>query len=228
MRLGLFAKRIIEPELMDHVPPEQARPTLSDLVRINRRFGGHSVIRKTLAQVAGDNAAFTLLDVGAASGDTAGLIRDLYPRASVTNLDQNFINLEAAPPPKVIADAFALPFSSETFDYVLSSLFLHHFSDEQVVALLRSFYRIARRAVLICDLERHAVPYYFLPLTRGLFGWKGMTVSDGRISIRAGFRLRELLELSRRAGIHNAEGEAHRPAFRLALVARKTPAFEQT
>lgn len=174
-----------------------------------------------MEQVAESNDEFTVLDVGAASGDTARFITELYPGASVTSVDHNFVNLEAAPQPKVIANAFELPFPPASFDYVMSSLFLHHFGDEQVVALLRAFYGIARRALLVCDLERNIVPYWFLPATKRLFGWNKITVHDGRISVRAAFRIRELLALSKQAGIEKAEAAVYRPAFRIALVAQK-------
>jgi SAM-dependent methyltransferase len=217
----LFSKRIIEPELLDHLPRDEARPNLADLVRINRKFGGHSTIRKRLLQLARRDDAFTLLDIGAASGDTARVIRELYPKASITSLDNNSVNLEAAPQPKVIGDAFRLPFAPGTFDYVICSLFLHHFSDDQAVSLLRSFYGMAVRALLVCDLERHILPYWFLPATKTIFGWNDVTVHDGRISVRAGFRVGELIELARKAGIGNAEAMAHRPGFRISLIARK-------
>lgn len=223
----MFSKRIIKPELLDHLPPQFARRNLADLVRINETFGGHSVIRRALARVADPNDEFTLLDLGAASGDTARLVHELYPRASVTSLDKNFVNLEAAPAPKLLADAFHLPFRAETFDYVICSLFLHHFENREVVALLGSFYRIARRALLVCDLERHVLPYSFLAATRWLFGWDRVTVHDGMISVRAGFRPRELEQLSKTAGIEKAEAVAYRPAFRIALVARKAAAVQR-
>jgi SAM-dependent methyltransferase len=217
----VFSKRLIQPELLDHVDPEIARPNLADLVRINRYFGGHTVIRKTLAQVVQNQERFTLLDVGAASGDTALLIQHLYPRGSVTSLDYNGANLEAAPQPKVVANAFSVPFLPESFDYVLSSLFLHHFTDKDVVNLLRSFYSLAKRALLVCDLERHILPFCFLPITKPLFGWNYITVHDGKISVRASFRADELLRLSRMAGLESATVELHRPAFRISMVALK-------
>ena len=217
----MFSKRLIKPELLDHLPPEEARLNLADLVRINRHFGGHSVLRKTVAGIAGANERFTLLDIGAASGDTARLIQEIFPKASITSLDYNAVNLGTAPHPKLLADAFRLPFLPASFDFVVSSLFLHHFEDPQVIELLRNFYQIARRGLLVCDLERHMAPYLFLPATKLLFGWQRITVHDGVISVRASFRARELAKLSREAGIAAAEIRVHRPAFRLSLVAMK-------
>jgi len=216
----LFSQRDIQPELLDHAEPEVARANLADLVRLNTRFGGHSTILKLLRKV-GASGSFTLLDVGAASGDTARVIRRAYPGARITSLDYNAVNLGAAPHPKVLADAFALPFAEGAFDYVLSSLFLHHFTDARVADLLRGFDRVARRAVLIADLERHILPYLFLKLSRPFFGWGLITVHDGLVSVRAAFRAGELLAIAKRAGLNNVRVETNRPAFRLTLVAKK-------
>jgi 2-polyprenyl-3-methyl-5-hydroxy-6-metoxy-1,4-benzoquinol methylase len=217
----VFAKRRIQPELLDHAPPDVARRNLADLVRINSYFGGHSTIRKMLTSAIGREEEFTLLDVAAASGDTGRLITGLYPGAKVTNLDYNGVNLSSASYPKVIADAFQLPFPQGSFDYVLSSLFLHHFEDEQVEALLRELYRVARRAILITDLERHFLPYIFLPISRPFFTWGDITVHDGVRSVRAAFKAGELANLARRAGVANPSVLTHRPAFRLTLHAAK-------
>jgi ubiquinone/menaquinone biosynthesis C-methylase UbiE len=219
-----FAKRLIKPELLDHLPPEEARPNLADLVRINENFGGHSVLRRALATVARSGESFTLLDIGAASGDSARLILRNFPAASVTSLDYNAANLGAAPHPKLLADAFRLPFPPASFDFVLTSLFLHHFEDVQVVELLQAFYQIARRALLVCDLERRVLPYLFLPATKIFFHWQRITVHDGMISVRASFRARELSKLAHEAGIERADVRVYRPAFRLSLVASKNGA----
>jgi Methyltransferase domain len=219
--MAWFAKRVIQPELLDHASPEDARRNLAEIVRLNESFGGHGVIRKLLAKAIGPGERFFLLDVGAASGDSARLIARHYPLATVISLDHNWMNLSAAPHPKMIGDAFDLPFPAQSVDYVFSSLFLHHFSDADVVRLLRNFYDKARRGVLICDLERHFVSYCFLPLTKPLFGWQRLTLHDGPVSVRAAFRAKELQELAKSAGILNAEVTVHRPAFRLSLFAKK-------
>src|SRR4051812_17502176 len=102
----LFRSRGIEPELLDHADADEGRENLADLVRINTNFGGHSTIRKLVGTVAKPSETFTLLDVGAASGDTARVISRAFPNASVTCADYNAVNLAAAPEPKLLADAF--------------------------------------------------------------------------------------------------------------------------
>ena len=211
--------RIIKPEILDTVSPDEARPSLADLVRINHHFGGHSLLRSMLSELVQPEERFTLLDVGAASGDMAASVLRSYPRASVTSADYLESHLAAAAPPRVAADAFRLPFRDAGFDFVFSSLFLHHFPDDQVVALLTGFRKVARRAVLMIDLERHPVPYYFLPATRWLFGWHPITLNDAPISVEAGFRKAELENLARAAGFAQPRVRVHRPAFRLSLLA---------
>ena len=215
-------KRHIEPEFLDHAPVEEARSNLAQIVRLNQRFGGHGVLRKTLARVVNGNPAFTFLDVGCASGDTAKLIAQLYPAASVTSLDLNPVNLADAPHPKLLADAFHLPFRPASFDYVFCSLFLHHFEGPLVSDLMASFYRVARHALVVSDLERHVLPYLFFPATKPFFGWTPITMHDGMTSIRSAFRPGELQQCAKNAGIPNAEITVHRPAFRISVVARKT------
>jgi SAM-dependent methyltransferase len=215
-----MGERRIVHELMDNADPDEARQCLKDLVRINTSFGGHAIIRKLLSRAGCNGEPFSILDVGAASGDSARIIRKAVPRAQVVNLDRNEVNLGSADDPKVLADAFRLPFAPHSFDFVFSSLFVHHFSSAQVEDLLRNFGVVARRAVLIADLERHIVPYWFLPVSRPIFGWHWMTVHDGRISVRAAFTGEELGAVAERAGLKQVQVTAYRPAFRIALVGR--------
>jgi hypothetical protein len=84
--------------------------------------------------------------------------------------------------------------------------------------LLSAFRRTARRQVIVTDLERHPLAYYFLPATKWIFGWDPITLHDGPISVEAAFRREELLTLAEKAGLMNVQVHRFRPAFRLALV----------
>ncbi len=141
-------ERLIAPEMLDHAPPDVARASLRDLARINRYLGGYLVVRKMFARLAQPGDSFSVLDVGAASGDMGAAIRRSFPGARVTSLDYKTDHLAQAADPKLVADAFHLPFRPASFDFVFSSLFLHHFTNEQVVELFSSFrcHRPARGA----------------------------------------------------------------------------------
>ena len=211
--------RLVRPQLLNTAPRPDAEKSLADIARLNRWFGAHRIIRQLLRQVVLPNTPFTLLDVGAASGDSARAILQTYPLATVTSLDHNPQNLQTAPPPKLAADAFALPFPNASFDFVFSSLFLHHFSEPQVVTLLTEFARVARRAILISDVERHPLARWFLPASRWLFRWHWLTVHDGAVSVQSAFTPSELLALAQQANLQNISISTHRPAFRLSLIA---------
>jgi 2-polyprenyl-3-methyl-5-hydroxy-6-metoxy-1,4-benzoquinol methylase len=211
--------RVIRPEWLDDTPVEDAAPSLRDLVFINRLLGGHKVIRDRLSELYAWDDSFTMLDVGAASGDTGRVVRERHPRAIVTSVDYRQDHLHNAAPPKLVADAFRLPFAAGSFDIVFCSLFLHHFTDDQIVALLRGFAAVSRRLVFVSDLERHPLAYYFLPATRWLLRWNRITLHDGPISVEAAFRPEELRTLAVRAGLTNIDLRTHRPAFRLSMLA---------
>lgn len=211
--------RVLRPEILDTLPYERARASLGDLVRINRHWGGHSTLKHLLAEAVRPDETFTLLDVGAASGDMGAVARRCYPRARVTSLDRVASHLTICDTPRVAADAFCLPFAPASFDIVFCSLFLHHFTDRDIVRLLVSFGTIARRAVLVIDLERNPIAYYFVPWTRRLFGWDPVTVNDAPISVEAAFRPHELEDLARAAGLVNPHARLYPLAFRIGMVA---------
>ena len=212
-------QRIIVPEKLDHAGPEEALDNLQDLVRVNKYFGGYATLRRIVGEFVCPDDRFSVLDIGAASGDMGAALCRSYPRCTVTSLDRKPDHLRYAAPPKLVGDAFRLPFAEGSFDFVFSSFFLHHFSDDEIVRLLASFGSVARRAVLAIDLERGPLAYYFMPATRWLFGWHDISMHDGPVSVQAAFKRDELASLARKAGFNKARVSTHRPWARLSLVA---------
>jgi hypothetical protein len=219
MRIACTGPRILRQELLEHAPPDLVLENLADLVRINRWFGGHRVVRSLLKGFVRENEAFSLLDVGAASGDMGSAIRSTYPRSRVISLDRKALHLARAAAPRLAADAFHLPVAPRSIDIVFCSLFLHHFDRSECVHLLRGFASAARRALIVIDLERHPFAYYFMPATKWLFRWGDLAVHDGKISVEAAWKIHELATLARDAGLARASIRRHLPWFRLSLTA---------
>ena len=219
LSVSFLRNRVIMPELLDRASPTDATRTLADLMRLNTQFGGHKILRNLLARLVRLQEDFTMLDVGAASGDTSHIVRELYPSARVINLDRHEFNLRGAPHPKMLADAFLLPFSDHSLDVVHCSLVLHHFVDDDVIRIFSELRRVARRAVLVSDLERHIVGYWFLSLSKFIYKWHWMTIYDGKLSVRAAFTVKEMQDLAHRAGFREAIVERHKRNYRISLIA---------
>jgi SAM-dependent methyltransferase len=102
---------------------------------------------------------------------------------------------------RVAGDARRLPFRDGSFDVVTASLFLHHFDEPELADVLRELRRLARRAIVVSDLERALVPFVF---ARTVFPWvfeTPVSVHDGLLSIRRGFREPELRAAFAAAGL---------------------------
>jgi 2-polyprenyl-3-methyl-5-hydroxy-6-metoxy-1,4-benzoquinol methylase len=216
--------RALQPELLECAGPATADRNLRDLARINRWFGGHDALLRIMRDLVEPRDQFSLLDVGAGSGDMGRCIIRHFPNAKVVSLDHREAHLRDAASPRVVADALRLPFPKQAFDFILCSSVLHHFPDCEVVEMIASLRPFARRALLLLDLERHPLAYRFLPMTRRIFGWSPLTLHDGPVSVAAAFRLEELASLACAAGSNAVVGRKHRPWFRVSVVVPAGPA----
>jgi 2-polyprenyl-3-methyl-5-hydroxy-6-metoxy-1,4-benzoquinol methylase len=203
---------------LENAGPLPADRNLRDIARINRWFGGHDTLLRVMRDLVHPQERFSILDVGAGSGDMGRCVAGSFRNAKVISLDHRQFHLCSAPPPRVVADAFHLPFPQRSFDFVLCSSMLHHFPDCEVINLIAMLRQFARRALLLLDLERHPLAYYFLPVTRRIFRWGPLTVHDGPISVAAAFRLEELVSLAHRAGANVLVGRRHWPWFRVSVI----------
>ena len=184
----------------------EVRKSLHDIRRYNRCFGGTAYIHATLWNMVERHRLreVTVLDLG--TGD-AQIPRDLLREAArhgvhlrVIGLDINARHLQIARSEPgswpdlhlVRADAFRLPFADKSVDFVISSLFLHHFRPPQLRALLRESGRVARVGGVMNDMVRAYVPLWFFRLTRPIFTRSYLTRFDGQASIYRSYTLEEL------------------------------------
>jgi hypothetical protein len=110
------------------------------------------------------------------------------------------------------------PFRLASFDFVLASQLLHHFSEEKIIAQLRIWSRLARRAIIISDLVRHPIAYCGIKLFTRLWTRNVMTLTDAPLSVQRAFTMAEWHALFRRAEIGPFQVFSVFPYRMLALV----------
>jgi len=229
-----FKQRSYQLEDIDtgNYTPEEYEDCISELQLVNRWMGDAHALKQTLFRDVEDGRLkdFSVLDVGAGSGEllrvTADWARSTNRRFRGVGLELNERSAEAILEESkdfpeissVRSNALQLPFAADEFDYVICSLFTHHFVDEQVVHILREMSRVARRRIFVIDLHRDPVPYFFYTTLGKLVLKNRLLRHDGALSILRSFKADELVRLGKAAGLRDLWVEHHFPA-RLVLSA---------
>ena len=232
--LEKFKRRSYKLEYLDtgDYTPEEYESCIGELQIVNRWMGDAHSLRTTLFPEidAQGLSGFSILDVGAGSGEllrvTAAWARQTGRRLNAVGLELNERSAESIIEESerfdeigsVRGNALELPFADNRFDYVICSLFTHHFVDEQVVKILREMSRVARRRIFVIDLNRHPIAYLLYTTLGKLVLHNRLLRHDGALSILRSFKADELRALGQRAGLRDLSVERRFP-YRLVLSA---------
>ena len=236
-------QRTLTPELMDDpaVPRRELGRALRYIRGVNRALGGVSALMRHLKAWSArwpKDRPVTLLDVATGSADLPLAACAWARRAGfdlrVTAIDKHAETLEFAR--ERVGDDGAVTllrvdalemnerFEAGAFDYVHAGLFLHHLPEEQIVRVLRSMDRAARRGVVWNDLVRSEAGYRVIKLLT--IGQPRVVKHDARVSVLAGFTREEAESLARWAGISYAAYSWSVLAHRFTIAGEKTGAWD--
>jgi 2-polyprenyl-3-methyl-5-hydroxy-6-metoxy-1,4-benzoquinol methylase len=199
---------------------------LRDLSRVNVVTMTHRPMLSWLAKHA--RAGFSLLDIACGHGDALRAVRARYPEARLTGIDLNPWATRAARQATEPAagiefindDAFAYK-PAQKFDFIITSQFTHHLTNEQIVGFLRWLPENAAKGWFVSDLQRHVIPYYGFPLLARIARWHRLVREDGQISIARAFIPAEWEALLTAAGITDKQAfVARHIPFRLCVATR--------
>lgn len=207
----MFRERARSSEFLDRpdADPRLVEQSYQFMKTVNRIGGGTRVVRRFLEHElskSGSGAAATVLDIGAGDCDIPLAVTRWASKrgheiqftcldhdAKAVELSQRRIaHCHCHTVQAVQADIFTYQ-PADKFDYAMGSMTFHHFADEEIDRLIEHLRGFVRKAVLINDLHRclanYLACYVLAPRVAPEIR------HDGLLSIRRGFKPRELAHL---------------------------------
>lgn len=197
-------RRIVQPEILDSLSPSDPRAIHSrrDLRLINLWMGNARHLRKAFSTL--DPPPRSILELGTGDGTLMAKLSHAFPawKPEVILLDRTpVVSNETLRDlitrgwnPRVLAmdlrDWLRRP---DKVDLIVANLFLHHLSEDEIRTLFAAM-ATTTRAFICCEPRRWA-PSLITSRLLWLLGCNRVTRYDARVSIRAGFRGRELSPL---------------------------------
>ena len=154
-----------------------------------------------------------IVDVGCGGGDMLRQIESWAARKRVavklTGVDLNPHAIRAAREftraesqiDWIIGEADSLNPDSDPIDVVISALFTHHLTDEEIVRFVGWMERVARRGWFINDLHRSQKPYKWFKVLAAAMRWHHFVRHDGPVSFQRAFVPGEWQRYVQRAGL---------------------------
>ncbi|WP_299223397.1 methyltransferase domain-containing protein [uncultured Psychroserpens sp.] len=195
---------------MDYNGP-MLHDALNKLAKINQWLGGNKVTIDGLKKILkghSKNKPITIIDLGCGGGDILRVISNFGRQNKYSfnligidankhtinyaeSLSQTYDNIQF-----LAIDIFSNDFNKLEFDIVLSTLFMHHFKENELISFLKPVLRKAKLGVVVNDLHRHKLAYYLFRLL--CISIKNKTIiEDGLTSVLRGFKRQELVKLSK-------------------------------
>jgi SAM-dependent methyltransferase len=221
--------RTLVPEVMDDpgLDPAAHRAALAGLSRINAISRAGAPIFGAIRDIS-PRPDLQIVDIACGGGDVA---IDLYRRSRLGGLQWQVTGCDISPTALAIASDAARNQSAVVHflpcdvlnsplppaDVYVTSLFLHHLTFEQGVALLSAMARQARLGIVVSDLTRSSLALLATQVGVRLLTRSPVVHIDGPRSVRAAFTHAEFLQMAEQAGLANPKLRAIWP-FRALLT----------
>ena len=221
-------------EIMDDLEfhEEVVFQTLRELDFINQWLGGNAVTLKAIEKVwkaIPKEHPASIADLGCGSGEMLQLISKKADqqnrKVQLTGIDANphIVNYARNHSSNIgqvhfeALNIFSSEFQMQNFDIIVATLFLHHFSDDELIHLFTSLKKQAKHGIIVNDIHRHPIAYYSIKWLTSIFSKSSMVKYDAPLSVLRAFKRNELELILKKAGVENYELE-WRWAFRWQLI----------
>ncbi len=200
--------RTDEREIMDDftLAGEALRVNLDILASINKWLGGNQVSLSGIQKLIKDlpkNKELVIVDLGCGNGD---MLRKVSKLGKKLGYEFKLIGIDANKDSIQYATLLSLGYENITYlemnifsdafkdlkyDIALSTLFLHHLNDGEIMDKLGLLKEKARIGIVVNDLHRNKLAYFLFNIVSFFINNK-IIRNDGLVSIRRGFKKSEL------------------------------------
>ena len=194
----------------DDLPFGDVKICIKELNSINTLLGGHAITLNGINCFYPDNKTyFKVCEIGSGGGDNLKAISKEFSNAGFTGIDlkKSCIDFSKLQYKELNAEWIASDYSKVQFkekpDIIFSSLFCHHFSNEQIVLMLNWMKDNSRKGFFINDLQRNTIAYYLIKWLTAIFSKSYMVKNDGPISVARSFKKKDWQLLFSKAGIND-------------------------
>ncbi len=212
-----FKTRSDAPEILDdfELTGNDLRENLRELEKVNTFLGGYSLLTSALKPLVQlKNGPFTLVDVGCGGGDS---LRAAAKWAKKNQVNFKGIGVDANETAVLFCKEESRAFSNlhyqkmnvfgEGFealkgDVFMFNLFLHHFTEKDIVRMLK-ICKAKNAVILINDLHRSKIAYHLFRLASRAFGFSYISRHDGKLSVKKSFTKSDWQRILAKAGIIN-------------------------
>lgn len=230
-----WKERSREVEEMDDLDMsgEKLEKTLRDLSKVHRLLGGHQQVFHIMDELMEiDSGVQSIVDLGCGGGDSLHsmaewgkkrrILLDLYgmdANAAIISYarDRMGEKSEAFSVGNVFSRADLEKYKN--VDVAFFSLFLHHFSDEEIQSILQSCSDLGIKYIVITDLQRSVWAYQLFSVATKFISFSKMAREDGLLSIQKGFHRKELRQIVESSPYSNILTLEWKWAFRYVLIA---------
>jgi 2-polyprenyl-3-methyl-5-hydroxy-6-metoxy-1,4-benzoquinol methylase len=209
-----FKKRSYQKELLDgdDIPFPAIAQTMRELNTINTLLGGHAITLNGFKQLVKDKKEITVCEMGCGGGDNLVAIvkycKENKIKIHCIGIDYNKECIAFAKQNEYLKDNtefICSDYAKVNFetnpDIIFSSLFCHHFTDEELVLQLNWMKAHAREGFFINDLQRHWLAFNLIHILTQLFSKSYLVKNDASLSVARGFKKSEWQLLFSKADI---------------------------
>jgi SAM-dependent methyltransferase len=213
-----LSKRSYQKELLDgdDIPFEDIKQNMHELDVINTWLGGHQITIKGLQQLmcnVTQPQTLHICEIGCGGGDNLRVIKQYCKKKSINiqliGVDINPHCITYAQSRKenegiefICSDYATVPFTQKP-DIIFSSLFCHHFTDDELQQQFLWMKNNSTLGFFVNDLHRHTIAYHSIKLITRAFSKSYLVKNDAPLSVARGFQKEELTQLCYRSSINN-------------------------